>query len=185
MGVNPARWWPRVGEFQKRGFAPGDVDRRAIVSQYSDGESLCEGVGSRGSYAMIGGDTHDVDVRNLPCPQPVRERCAVSRALESRVGRSVLALAEVGLRRADRLMHGGTEGLGHAVHRPRIDKVRVLREVRARVNVPILGGNDGIVTRLESTDAICYLGALVSSKGTAGTEIVLDVNDDKCGLHTA
>ena len=51
--------------------------------------------------------------------------------------------------------------------------------------MPILGGNDGIVTRLESTDAICYLVALVSSKGTAGAEIVLDVNDDKCGLHTA
>ena len=110
----------------QRGLAAGFVHWGAIFTQYADGKALPKGVGSRGAHAVIGGNAHDIHGVNVALAQPVSEQGAVRSALESGVGGGVFALAEVGLRRPDGLMHGCAVGLGYAVHRPRIDKIRVL-----------------------------------------------------------
>ena len=120
--------------------------------QYADSKAFLKGVGGRGVNAVIGGNAYDIHCVYAVLAQPVSEQGTVRSALESRIGGGVFALAEVGLRRPDSLMHSCAVGLGYAVHRPRIDKIRVLRKVRTRIDVPILRGYDGFVILLQGSD---------------------------------
>lgn len=106
----------------QRGFAACFVHWGAILTQHSDGKALFKGVGSRGTHAVIGGNAHDIHGVYVALAQPVGEQGAVRSALESGIGGGVFALAEVGLRRPDGLMHGCPVGLGYAVHRPESTK---------------------------------------------------------------
>src|SRR5699024_6239753 len=122
---------------------------------------------------------------DAPLPQPVPHAHAVGVALETGVGGGVGALAEVGLDgvAADVTVHGGTLRPGDAVDGPGVDVVGVVGEVRARVDVPVLGGHDVGVTVavgvLVLTDEAGDLIAAVGGEGTAGAEVVLDVDDDE------
>ena len=77
--------------------------------------------------------------------------------------------------------------LRHAVHRPGINVVGGFREVRARLNVPVLGGDNRVVAVV----VVLYVFAnqsgnvrtALGGEGAAGAEIVLHVNNNQCLRH--
>src|SRR5699024_10937599 len=80
-------------------------------------------------------------------------------------------------------------GAGPAVHRPGLHKVRTLGEVCARVDVPVLGGDDGGVL---AVTLLQELGEIRSRLGAAGhrqrptfAEVVLNIDDDQFLSHVS
>ena len=127
---------------------------------------------------MIRGNADDVYRIDSVLAQPIRQQYAVRFTLKAGVRGGVFTLAEICLRRPDRLVHLGAIGIGDAVHRPGIDKIRVLRKVGTRIDVPVLRGNDGVVLGLQRRDLLCNLVAAIGAKRAAWAKIVLDINDD-------
>src|SRR5262249_20729291 len=79
------------------------------------------------------------------------------------------------------------ERTDHAVRRPAVHVVRRLAEMRARVDVVVLGGHDMVpVAGLHGRrDGAGHRGATGHRQRTALAEIVLDVDDDQGSAHDA
>ena len=122
-----------------RGHAGAEVEEEA------GGEAVGHCIECRGSDAVVGGESADVDSFDVALAQPVGERGAVVvPALEAGVRRLVLALEEDRVERPRLevrvpLLAGGAD---LAVDRPRVDVVGLGRPVPAGVDVVIPGGHD-------------------------------------------
>ena len=136
--------------------------------------------------AVVGGDPADVDPVDLVVAQPVGEdRAVVGRALETRVGRGVLALGED---RVERLRGRGSGGTprprcrpGSAPARSRRSRARRRSGRRGRRGGP--GGHDVVVGRsaapLQRRRCRRRPGRRRRRQRAALAEVVLHVDDDQ------
>ena len=107
-----------------------------------------DSIHSRGRDAVRLGQAHDVHIRDAGVAQSLLQRLPIlGGSLEARVGGLVLALLDghVRVHVRERRVELGLVRAGHAVRGPRIHEIRVLREVLARIDVPILRGHDQLV----------------------------------------
>ena len=83
-------------------------------------------------------------------------------------------------------VHPRAVGIRHAMHRPRIHKVRLIREVRTRINMPILSRHNHVIIMLAVNQLINPTRHLVPALGSqcaTRAEIILDINDNQCFCH--
>ena len=111
------------------------------------------------------------------------------KTLKTRVGCLEAALTEVRLDvvGVQVLVNLRAFALGDAVHRPGVHEVRGVREVRTRVNMPVLGGNNRVVAVVVVLHIFANqrgnVRTALGGEGAAGAEIVLHVNNNQCLRH--
>src|SRR6185312_10787360 len=139
-----------------------------------------------GVHTVVRRDAHHVDLVHVVRAQPVgQRRPGLVGALEPAVGGRMLALQE------HRLHGPGVQVRvevragrpGYAVRRPGGRVVRMVREVRARVDVEVLGRHHVPVAgfaRHVLADRARHRGAAGHGELAALAEVVLDINDDEC-----
>jgi len=110
-------------------------------------------------------------------------------AFEPGIRRGELALLEVGLDVFGVQVRVvlSPAGAGHAVPRPAVLEIGRIGEVRTRIDVPVLGGNNvvelAVVGVHELADGAGNIGTAGHGQGAALAEVVLDVNDDQGTGH--
>ena len=84
-------------------------------------------------------------------------------------------------------MELGPAGSCHAVLRPAVDEVRIVREVSARIDMPVLGCHDVVKLSVVGVNVLAdgtgELRPALDGHGAAFAEIVLHVDDDQGAGH--
>ena len=179
-------------DFCKRLLASFLVDGCDETLQNADIEAFLQPIQRGGANAEVRGDAAHMQVGDASLSQPSAEALTIAGSLKPGVSSGVFAL---GKHRVD-VLFGGCKmrvkgrplGVFHAVDGPGIDEVGVLGEVRARIDVPILGGDDvsvvAVMTTREASNCLGNVGATRCCQRATGAEIVLYVDDDESGLLT-
>lgn len=168
------------------------VDGCDKTLQNADIKALLQAIQRGGANAEVRGYATHMQVGDAPLPQPCAEPLAIAGSLKSGVGGRVFAL---GKHRVNVLfdgcevrVEGSALGVFHTVDGPGIDEIGGLGEVRARIDVPILGGDDVAVVAAMATDkagdCVGNVGATRCCQRATGAEIVLYIDDDESSLLT-
>ena len=183
---------------------------RGQVKQHASLVACIDRIASGCRHAIIGGDTDNIDELDTALIQPLRQGslravlgCIRTRlvlagcdlilrgekTLKTRVGCFEAALAEVRLNvvGVQVLVNLRTFALGDAVHRPGVNVVGGVREVRAWIDMPVLGGDNRVVAVVVVLHVFANqrgnVRTALGGEGAAGAEIVLHVNNNQCLRH--
>ena len=164
--------------------------RRGTLGQDSRPEPGVDSIHRRAGHAVRLGETHDVDIRDVGIAQRLLQRLPIlGGSLEARVGSLVLALLNrhVRVHVGERRVQLGLGRARDAVRGPRVYEIRRLREVLARIDVPILRGHDQLVLVAVRVHVGGHgLGDRVAARhreGTAFAERGLNVDNDESAGH--
>ena len=178
---------PGFVHLRARGDAELLADGHGQIGQDARGPSGFQRVEGGFLHAVRLGYSDHVDLLDLAGAKDLLEEAAVGvAALKARIGGLILAFLHGGVdwQRGDGLVKLGLGRSRECMRGPCVDEIRLLRKVRTRVDVPVLGGDDHRVLVGVLRDKVCDpLGRRVSSldgQRSAFAERRLDVDNDEC-----
>ena len=163
---------------------------RGQLAQHTRLEVRASGVDRRARDAVRFREAHDVHIRDAGVAQRLLQRLAIlGRSLETRVGSLVLAFLDrhVRVHVGERRVQLGLGRARDAVRGPGVHEIRRLGEVSARIDVPILRGDDQLVLVAMRVHVGGHgLGDGVTTRHREGTPFAergLNVDDNECAGH--